>query len=74
MLFRSAVDNAPVSVLEAATSGLVVVATKTGGLGDLVSHRRNGLLVPDSDATAMADAVRCVLGDARVARALSNGA
>jgi hypothetical protein len=32
------------------------------------------VLVPDGDATAMADAVRCVLGDATLARALSDGA
>jgi L-malate glycosyltransferase len=73
-LSTSAVDNAPVSVLEAATSGLAVVATKTGGLADLVTHGKNGLLVPDGDAMAMADAVRCVLGDATLARALSDGA
>jgi glycosyltransferase involved in cell wall biosynthesis len=72
-LSTSAVDNAPVSVLEAAMCGLVVVATNVGGLGDLLVHGEDGLLVPDGDVPAMASAVRTVLDDATLARVLSEG-
>src|SRR5204863_5898702 len=48
-LSTSAVDNAPVSVLEAAASGLVVVAANAGGVGDVLVHGESGLLVPDGD-------------------------
>jgi len=73
-LSTSAVDNAPVSVLEAATCGLVVVAADAGGLRDVLVDAESGLLVPDGDAGAMADAVRKVLDDATLAAALSTGA
>jgi glycosyltransferase involved in cell wall biosynthesis len=72
-LSTNTVDNTPVSVLEAATCGLVVVATNAGGLGDVLVHGENGLLVPDGDVRAMADAVRRVLDDAMFAKVLSDG-
>jgi len=72
-LSTSAVDNTPVSVLEAAACGLVVVAANAGGLGDVIVHGENGLLVPDGDSAAMADAVRRVLDDPELAGALSVG-
>jgi glycosyltransferase involved in cell wall biosynthesis len=73
-LSTSAVDNAPVSALEAARSGLVIVAADAGGLRDLFVDGESGLLVRDGHAQVMADAVRKVLDDATLAAALSNGA
>jgi glycosyltransferase involved in cell wall biosynthesis len=73
-LSTSAVDNAPVGVLEAARSGLVIVAADTGGVRDVLVDGESGLLVRDGDAPAMADAVRKVLDDATLTATLSNGA
>ncbi len=55
------VDNAPVTVLEAAASGLVVVSTDAGGLPDLLADRTSARLVPPGDAAAMAQAVADLL-------------
>lgn len=70
----SDVDNAPVTVIEAMACGLCVVSTDVGGVPYLVSNERDGLLVPPNDPEAMAEAVRRVLLDPRLAARLSQHA
>ena len=65
------VDNMPVSVLEAAAFGLPVVATAVGGVPHLLRDGETGLLVPDGDAGAMAQAVRRLLDEPGLAAKLS---
>jgi colanic acid/amylovoran biosynthesis glycosyltransferase len=50
-------DNLPTVIIEAMASGLPVVATGLGGIGEIVTHRTNGLIVPEGDADALADAI-----------------
>lgn len=57
------VDGLPNAALEALASGTPVVATAAGGLGTVIDDRRTGLLVPERDAQALADAVRVLLDD-----------
>ncbi len=68
------VDNAPVTVLEAACSGLVVISTDVGGLPDLLEHEVSALLVSPSDPAAMASAIERVLTDHELAARLQGGA
>jgi glycosyltransferase involved in cell wall biosynthesis len=49
-------ENLPCVIAEAAASGLPVVATKTGGVPEMVSAD-TGALVPPGDADALADAL-----------------
>jgi glycosyltransferase involved in cell wall biosynthesis len=65
------VDNMPVSVIEAAAFGLPVISTNVGGLIDMISHEVNGLLVPNEDASAMANAVIRLFKDPTFAQGLS---
>lgn len=44
--------------IEAFACGTPVIATRQGGLREIVIHRKNGLLVPPGDANALADALR----------------
>jgi glycosyltransferase involved in cell wall biosynthesis len=68
------VDNTPVAVIEACAMGLPVVSTDVGGIRQLLDDGRTGLLVPDDDADAMADAVvRLVRDPALAARLSANG-
>jgi colanic acid/amylovoran biosynthesis glycosyltransferase len=50
-------DNLPTVIIEAMASGLPVVATGLGGIGEIVTHRSNGLIVPEGDINALADAI-----------------
>ena len=65
------VDNMPVSILEAGAFGLPVVATAVGGVPHLLRDGETGLLVPDGDAAAMAQAIRRLLNEQELAVALS---
>lgn len=57
------IDNMPVSLLEAAASGLVPVATAVGGIPKLVTDGVDGLLTPVGDDEAMAKLVVGLLAD-----------
>ena len=50
-------EGTPVSLIEAMTSGKPVVATRVGGVPDLVADGAAGILVPAGDSGALADAV-----------------
>ena len=65
------IDNTPVSVIEAGAMGLPIVATRIGGIADLITDRNSGLLVPDDDDLAMVDSIRSLLEDPKLARTLS---
>lgn len=65
------IDNMPVSILETCAMGMPVVATEVGGIADLLTHEETGLLVPDNDDLAMAQAIQRLLNDAQLAERLS---
>lgn len=50
-------------MIEAAASGLPLVATDSGGPKDIVANCRNGLLLDVLEPGAMAAALRDALGD-----------
>lgn len=62
-LNTNVVDNMPVSVLEAAASGLVPVATAVGGIPSLLTDGTDSVLVAGGDDEAMAAAVLELLSD-----------
>jgi glycosyltransferase involved in cell wall biosynthesis len=67
-------EGTPVSAIEAMAAGRPVVATRVGGLPDLISDRKTGVLVPPRDPTALAAAVLELLRDEPFARALGQTA
>ncbi len=56
-------EGLPNVLLEAMSCALPVVATRVGGIPDLVSHEQSGLLVPPRDPAALAAALVRLLGD-----------
>jgi glycosyltransferase involved in cell wall biosynthesis len=63
-------EGLPLSVIEAMAAGLPVVASDVGGLRELVRDAETGVLVPPSDATALASALRPLLADRQLRRRL----
>ena len=63
-------EGTPVSAIEAMASGCPVVATRVGGLPDLIEDQKTGRLVPPRDAEALASAVLELLYSPKVAREL----
>jgi glycosyltransferase involved in cell wall biosynthesis len=61
-------------VLDAFAAGVPVVATAGGGLPELVRPGENGLLAPVGDASALADAINCLLENPVLAGELSSKA
>lgn len=68
------VDGLPNFALEALASGTPVVASRVGGLPQAIDDGTTGLLVPEKDARALADAIERLAGDPDMARRLGTAA
>jgi glycosyltransferase involved in cell wall biosynthesis len=64
----------PMSLLEAMAAGCPVIATRVGGIPDLVRDGDNGLLVPPGKPGALAAALQRLLGDRALAERLGRRA
>ena len=58
-------------VIEAGASGVPVVATRMGGLVDVIENEKDGLLVPPNDPSALAEAVIRLLKDPALAESFT---
>jgi glycosyltransferase involved in cell wall biosynthesis len=57
-VLSSAWEGMPVVLLEAAAAGLAIVATRVGGVAEVVEHEQSGLLVPAENPAELAEAMR----------------
>lgn len=57
----SVIESLPIALLEAMASGIPVVATKVGGIPEVIVNGESGLLVPAGDPQAIATAVLGIL-------------
>jgi glycosyltransferase involved in cell wall biosynthesis len=67
-------EGAPVAVIEAGASGLPVVATRHGGIPDIVLDEETGFLVNEHDARGMAAQMLRVITDAALAARIGQAA
>jgi glycosyltransferase involved in cell wall biosynthesis len=67
-------EGSPLSVMEYMDAGLPVVATRVGGIPDLIDHGVEGLLVEPQDAEGLGEAIARVLGDPDEARRMGERA
>jgi glycosyltransferase involved in cell wall biosynthesis len=63
-------EGIPVSLMEALASEAPVVATRISAIPELIEHERTGLLVPEQDADALAQAIERLLLDRPLATRL----
>jgi glycosyltransferase involved in cell wall biosynthesis len=61
-------ENCPMIVLEALRAGVPVVASRIGGIPELVEDGMTGILVPPGDAEALARAIRRCLNNEELRR------
>jgi glycosyltransferase involved in cell wall biosynthesis len=73
-LNTATIDNAPLSLMEAAACGLCIVTTNVGGIRHLWSDGKDAVLVPAGDVAAMAGGVLRVLRDREFAERISAAA
>ena len=62
-VMSSITEGLGTSLLDAMASGKPIVATRAGGIPEVVADGRTGLLVPPRDPSAMADAIVRLLAD-----------
>ena len=74
LVLPSAYEELGTVLIEAMHAGVPVVASRVGGIPDVVEDGATGLLVAPGDAAELADAVDRVLGDEALGRRLSGGA
>jgi glycosyltransferase involved in cell wall biosynthesis len=73
VVFSSVWEGLPLAALEALAAGTPVVATSVRGLRELLTDRVDALVVPPNDPSALAAALREVLGDCELAARLAAG-
>jgi glycosyltransferase involved in cell wall biosynthesis len=56
-------EGTPVALIEAMAAAKPVVATRVGGVADVVEHDQTGLLVPSGDPAALADRIVRLAGN-----------
>jgi glycosyltransferase involved in cell wall biosynthesis len=63
-------DASPLAPAEAMSSGIPVVASRIGGLPEIVTHEETGLLVPPDNPAALASAIIRLLEDENLRRSM----
>lgn len=66
-------EGLPYTLLEAMAAGLPIIATRTGGMPEILEPQ-NGLIVPPRDPKAIADAIKKLLADNQLQKNLSANA
>jgi glycosyltransferase involved in cell wall biosynthesis len=67
-------EGTPVALIEAGAAGKAIVATRVGGVPDVVETERTGLLVPDDDLAALASAIERLIVDTALRARLGSSA
>lgn len=67
-------ETAPVAISQAMAVGLPVVATRIGGIPDMIVEQATGLLVPPADTAALGAAIDRLLSDRDLMRGMGRDA
>jgi len=73
-ILPSAWENSPYALLEAMACGTPVIATRAGGVPEIIEDGVNGFMLPAGDAEALADRICALLEDAQLRRTLGHNA
>jgi glycosyltransferase involved in cell wall biosynthesis len=68
------VADIPLAILEAMACGKAVVATRVGGIPEIIRHCENGLLVNPNDSIGLGEALCSLLKNQQMSEELGNNA
>jgi glycosyltransferase involved in cell wall biosynthesis len=74
LVLPSRQEGQPNVIMEAMSFGVPVIATRVGGIPDLISHGKSGWLVKPDDVGGLADAIRTLASDAPLRERLAANA
>lgn len=64
-------EGIPMSIIEAMAFGIPVIATHVGGIPDMITHGKEGLLVQPGDGEGLGQAIVALLNNPRLRAAMS---
>ncbi len=67
-------EGLPYVLLEALAAGVPAIATRVGGIPDIIHHDTNGVLVPAKDVISLEGALKTILIDTKLREKLSKNA
>lgn len=56
-------EGLPYTLLEAMAAGLPTIATKVGGIPDIIQNNENGLMIPPADPISLTEALKKLMND-----------
>ncbi len=72
--FSSLHEGSPNALIEAMACELPIVASRVGGIVDIVEDNRDGLLVPADDADMLSQKLQCLIQDKELRKRLGKSA
>ncbi len=73
-IMPSRYEGTPIALLEAGSLGVPIIASKVGGIPELVQDQLHAILVPPEDPQSLAQAVMRIIKDKKLAETLSTNA
>lgn len=67
-------EGFPYVLLEALAAGLPIIATRVGGIPEIIEHEKNGILVDPGDAQQLANAISRLINDQPLHKSLAHAA
>jgi glycosyltransferase involved in cell wall biosynthesis len=71
LIFPSLAEGTPLTIFEALAMGKPIVATDADGLVDVLTDRKDALVVPKADVTALAGGINALLDNSGLAAQLA---
>ncbi len=72
LVHPSKMDTSPNTVSEAMVAGLPCIATKVGGIPDMISHKKNGYLIDNVNGDDIYNALKDLIFNQRLYNSISN--
>jgi glycosyltransferase involved in cell wall biosynthesis len=73
-VLNSSTEGLPLSILEAMKAGIPIIATKVGGIPEILENNKDGLLISSGDLCALVNSIRMLASNDNLRRRISEQA